>query len=70
MLSSHLAAASPLRIEERLRAADRARLARVATGGRSGRPARLLLPPWLATALREGVRRRTATTPRSTACCA
>ncbi len=67
MLTTPLAAAAPARVDELLRAADAARLARQASS-RSRRSARLLLPAELATALREGLRRRRS--PSRSVCCA
>jgi len=70
MLSTRLAEATPPRVDQLIRQADAARLARSARSARGGRrpSARLALPADLAAALRASLRRRTAPAPRSVCC--
>ncbi len=70
MLSTPLTvAAAPARIEERLRAADAARLARLAGEASAEAPGRVTLPAWLADALLDGLRRRATGTPEPRPLC-
>jgi hypothetical protein len=70
MLTTRLAEATPPRVDQLIRQADAARLARAARPTRGGaRPtARLVLPAGLAVALRASLRRRTAPAPRDVCC--
>jgi predicted nucleic acid-binding Zn ribbon protein len=69
MLTTHLAAAMPARVDELIREADAARLARAARPAGGRRPtARLALPAHLAAALRASLRRPTVSGPRQVCC--
>jgi hypothetical protein len=69
MLTTRLAGATPPRVDDLIRQADAARLARTARPAGGRRPtARLALPAELVAALRASLRRRPAPAPRSICC--